>query len=37
MRLWSKMVDEGLLEGVTAISFSAMFRERMRSMPGRHP
>ena len=32
MRLWSKMVDEGLFEGVTEISFSAMFRERMRSM-----
>ncbi len=33
MRIWSKMVDEGLFEGVTEISFSAMFRERMRSMP----
>lgn len=33
MRLWSKMVDEGLFEGVTELSFSAMFRERMRSMP----
>jgi ganglioside-induced differentiation-associated protein 1 len=33
MRLWSKMVDEGLFEGVTEISFSAMFRERMRQMP----
>jgi len=33
MRLWSKMVDEGLHEGVTEISFSAMFRERMRNMP----
>jgi glutathione S-transferase len=33
MRLWSKMVDEGLFEGVTEISFSAMFRERMRKMP----
>jgi len=32
MRLWSKMVDEGLFEGVTEISFSAMFRERMRNM-----
>jgi glutathione S-transferase len=32
MRLWSKMVDEGLHEGVTEISFSAMFRERMRMM-----
>ncbi len=33
MRLWSKMVDEGLHEGVTEISFSAMFRERMKAMP----
>jgi glutathione S-transferase len=32
MRLWSKAVDEGLHEGVTEISFSAMFRERMRAM-----
>ncbi len=32
MRLWSKMVDEGLHEGVTELSFSAMFRERMRNM-----
>src|SRR5262249_14287409 len=32
MRLWSKMVDEGLFEGVTELSFSAMFRERMRNM-----
>jgi glutathione S-transferase len=32
MRLWSKMVDEGLHDGVTEISFSAMFRERMRNM-----
>ena len=33
MRVWSKAVDEGLHEGVTEISFSAMFRERMRNMP----
>jgi ganglioside-induced differentiation-associated protein 1 len=33
MRLWSKMVDEGLFEGVSELSFSAMFRERMRNMP----
>ncbi len=33
MRQWSKMVDEGLFEGVTEISFSAMFRERMKTMP----
>ena len=32
MRLWSKMVDEGLHEGVSEISFCAMFRERMRKM-----
>ena len=32
MRLWSKAVDEGLHEGVTEISFSAMFREAMKSM-----
>jgi glutathione S-transferase len=33
MRLWSKIVDEGLHDGVTEISFSAMFRERMKTMP----
>jgi ganglioside-induced differentiation-associated protein 1 len=33
MRLWSKMVDEGLFDGGTELSFSAMFRERMRAMP----
>jgi glutathione S-transferase len=33
MRMWSKFVDEGLFEGVTEISFSAMFRERMKGMP----
>jgi glutathione S-transferase len=33
MRLWSKMVDEGLFEGAMEISFSAMFRERMKNMP----
>jgi glutathione S-transferase len=32
-RLWSKLVDEGLFEGVVEISFSAMFRERLRTMP----
>jgi glutathione S-transferase len=32
MRLWSKFVDEGLFDGATELSFSAMFRERMRSM-----
>jgi glutathione S-transferase len=32
MRQWSKMVDEGLHDGVTEISFSAMFRERMKTM-----
>ncbi|HEY2535195.1 MAG TPA: glutathione S-transferase family protein [Xanthobacteraceae bacterium] len=33
MRLWGKMVDEGLHDGVTELSFSAMFRERMKNMP----
>jgi glutathione S-transferase len=33
MRLWSKAVDEGLHEGVTEISFSAMFRERLKDAP----
>ena len=33
MRQWSKFVDEGLFEGVTELSFSAMFRERMKNMP----
>ena len=33
MRSWSKTVDEGLHDGVADISFSAMFRERMRRMP----
>ncbi len=32
MRLWSKVVDEGLQEGVSAISFSAMFRDRLKGM-----
>jgi len=31
-RLWSKTVDEGLFEATREISFSAMFRERMRAM-----
>ena len=31
MRLWSKMVDEGLHEGISEISFCAMFRERLRA------
>ena len=33
MRIWSKAVDEGLHDGITDISFSAMFRERMKKMP----
>lgn len=32
MRVWTKMVDEGLHEGVTALSFAAMFRERLNAM-----
>lgn len=31
-RAWAKLADEGLHEGVGEISFSAMFRERMRAM-----
>jgi glutathione S-transferase len=33
MQFWSKIVDEGLFEGVAEISFSAMFRERMKNAP----
>jgi glutathione S-transferase len=33
MRQWSKAVDDGLHVGITMISFSAMFRERMKTMP----
>ncbi len=32
MRLWSKMVDEYLFEATRELSFSAMFRERMKNM-----
>ena len=32
MRLWSKVVDEQLFEATRELSFSAMFRERMRNM-----
>ncbi len=32
MRLWSKSVDETLFEATRELSFSAMFRERMRNM-----
>jgi glutathione S-transferase len=32
MRLWSKFVDEGVFDATTELSFSAMFRERMRNM-----
>ena len=32
VRLWSKAVDEGLFEGVTVFSFSAMFRDRMKNL-----
>jgi len=32
MRLWSKAVDEQLFEATRELSFSAMFRERMRTM-----
>ncbi len=32
MRMWSKAVDEGLFEATRELSFSAMFREKMRDM-----
>jgi len=32
MRLWSKAIDEGIFEATREISFSAMFREKMRNM-----
>jgi glutathione S-transferase len=32
MRLWSKAVDEGLFEATRELSFSAMFRERLKAM-----
>ena len=32
MRLWSKAVDESLFEATRELSFSAMFREKMRNM-----
>lgn len=32
MRLWSKFIDEGIFEATREISFSAMFREKMRAM-----
>ena len=32
LRLWSKAVDETLFEATRELSFSAMFRERMRGM-----
>ncbi len=32
MRIWSKFIDEGIFESTREISFSAMFRERMKNM-----
>jgi glutathione S-transferase len=32
MRLWSKHIDEGIFEATREISFSAMFREKLRNM-----
>jgi glutathione S-transferase len=32
MRIWSKFIDEGIFEATREISFSAMFREKMRNM-----
>ncbi len=33
MRLWTKAVDDGLFEAVVVLSFSAMFRERLKNLP----
>jgi glutathione S-transferase len=32
MRMWSKAIDEGIFDATREISFSAMFRERLRGM-----
>ncbi len=32
MRIWSKFIDEGIFEATREISFSAMFRQKMRDM-----
>jgi glutathione S-transferase len=32
MRLWSKQIDEGIFEATREISFSAMFRDKLRTM-----
>jgi len=32
MRLWSKAIDEGIFEATRELSFSAMFREKMKAM-----
>jgi len=32
MRLWGKAIDEGIFEATREISFSAMFREKMKAM-----
>lgn len=32
MRLWSKHIDEGIFDATREISFSAMFRDKMKSM-----
>lgn len=32
MKIWSKHIDEGVFEATREISFSAMFRDKMRSM-----
>lgn len=32
MRLWSKQIDEGIFEATREISFSAMFRDKLRNM-----
>lgn len=32
MRLWSKAIDEGIFEATRELSFSAMFREKLKNM-----
>lgn len=32
MRMWSKAIDEGIFEATREISFTAMFREKMKNM-----
>ena len=34
MRLWSKAVDEGIFEATRELTFSSVFREKMKNMSG---